>query len=91
MTSPYERRAFVQTLGEGDGCLNVTYNFGCSQLIHFIYLLMSLSQPNKAKSELVTTHNKNDIVEKKKRLNYGAQLLGFPKENSSRKIGTLIG
>mgnify|MGYP000323788220 CR=1 FL=1 len=46
MTSPYERPSSVQTLGEGEGCLNVTCDFGCSQLIRFIYLLRSLSHPN---------------------------------------------
>ena len=47
MTSPYERLWSVQTLGEGEGRLNVTCDFWCSQLIiRFIYLLRSLSHPN---------------------------------------------
>ena len=31
MTSPYERPLAVQLLGEGEGRLNVTCDFGCSQ------------------------------------------------------------
>jgi len=36
----------VQTLGEGERRLNVTSDFGCSQLMRFIYLLRSLSHQN---------------------------------------------
>ena len=36
MTSPYESPSSVQTLREGEGRLNVTRDFGCSQLIRFI-------------------------------------------------------
>ena len=55
MTSLYDRPSFVQTLGDGEGRLNVTCDFGCSQLIRFIYLFRSLSHQNYAKSELVST------------------------------------
>ena len=63
MTSPYERPSSSQTLEEGDGRLNVTCDLGCCQLIHFIYLLRSLSHPSKANSDLVSTHKENDIIE----------------------------
>ena len=43
MTSPYERPSSVQTFEEGEGRLNLTCDFECSQLIRFIYLLRSLS------------------------------------------------
>ena len=36
----------VQTLGEGERRLNVTSDFGCSQLMRLIYLLRSLSHQN---------------------------------------------
>ena len=45
MMSPYERPSSVQTLKERKGRLNLTCDFGCSQLIRFIYLLRSLSHP----------------------------------------------
>ena len=44
MTSPYERPSSVQTLGEGEGRVNVTC--GRPQLLRFIYLLKSLSHQN---------------------------------------------
>ena len=44
-------------------CAGFCLYFLRSQLIRFIYLLRSLSHPNYAKSELVSTHNKNDIIE----------------------------
>ena len=34
-----------------------------AQLLRFIYLLRSLSHQNSTKSELVSTHNKNGILE----------------------------
>ena len=34
-----------------------------SQLIRFIYLLRSFSHPHQAKTELVSAHNKNGIIE----------------------------
>ena len=46
LTSQCEYPSSVQTLGEGEGPLNVTCDFGCSQLIAFIHLLRSLSHPN---------------------------------------------
>ena len=46
VTSSYERPSSVQPLGEGEGRLNVTCDFGCSQLICCMYLLRSLSHPN---------------------------------------------
>ena len=65
MTSPYGRPSPIQVVGKGEECLNV--DFKCSQLIRFIYLLRSLSHQNLAKSELVSTHNKNGIIEKNTR------------------------
>ena len=44
--SLYERALSVHTLGDGEGHLNVTCDFGGSQLIRFLYLSRSLSNPN---------------------------------------------
>ena len=44
MTSSYESLSSEQTLGEGEGRLNVTCDFKCSQLICFICLLRSLAR-----------------------------------------------
>ena len=63
VTSLYERPFSVQTLQEGEMRFNVTCYFGCSKLKPFTYLFRSISHPNLAKSELVSTRNKNDVIE----------------------------
>ena len=75
MTSPFEILKSVQILGEGRGRLNVTCDFGCSQLIRFICLLRSLSHPNQDWLAVVT---RMVLSSKIKGLNYRPPLLGFP-------------
>ena len=46
VTSLYESPLSIPALGKGEGHLNVTCDFRCSQLIRFMYLLRLLSHQN---------------------------------------------
>ena len=56
MTSPYERPSSIQTYWGRGVSINTFY------VPNSTYLQSSLSHQNQAKSELVSTHNKNGII-----------------------------